>query len=170
MQVSIRSATEADGEALAAIYAPAILDSPASFEEFPPDGAEMARRVAATVPTHPYLVAEAAGEGDAPDQVLGYAYASVFRARKAYERTAETSVYLAAEAQGQGLGRKLMEALLAELRERRFHRVIAGATLPNPASVALHQSLGFQFVGVFKEVGFKFGTWHDVGFWELGLD
>lgn len=164
MEVTIRSAAASDGDALSRIYAPAVDGSATSFEETVPDGAEMTRRVEVLAADYPWLVAEHEGE------VVGYAYAGPFRARPAYARTAESSVYLAPEAQGKRVGARLMEALLDDLRTRKFHRVIAGATLPNDRSTALHQSLGFEFVGVFREVGFKLGRWHDVGFWELGLE
>lgn len=163
MHITIRSAVPADGEALSRIYAPYVDGVATSFEETAPDGAEMARRVDATIPDYPWLLAEA------DEQVLGYAYAGSFRARAAYAKTVESSVYLDPGARGQRVGTRLMKALLEDLRLRGFHRVIAGATLPNDASTALHQSLGFAFVGVFHEVGYKLGTWHDVGFWELGL-
>lgn len=163
MDALIRPATAADGEAMAAIYAPFVESTSVSFEEEPPDGAEMNRRREAVQAGYPWLVAEH------ESVVVGYAYGGPFRARAAYARTAETAVYLRESARGQGLGKRLVQAVLDDLTERGFHRAIAGATLPNPASVSLHQSLGFSFVGVFREVGFKRGSWHDVGFWELGL-
>lgn len=148
---------------MAAIYAPFVSSTSVSFEEEPPDSSEMNRRREAVQAGHPWLVAEHEG------QLLGYAYAGPFRARAAYARTAETAVYLTESARGQGLGKRLMQAVLDELTKRGFHRAIAGATLPNPASINLHESLGFSFVGIFREVGFKRGSWCDVGFWELGL-
>ncbi|MFT7679271.1 MAG: L-amino acid N-acyltransferase YncA [Planctomycetota bacterium] len=163
MNALIRPATASDAGAIAAIYAPFVSSTSVSFEEQPPDAAEMNRRREANQDTHPYLVAELNGE------VLGYSYAGPFRARAAYARTAETAVYLAEAARGQGLGKRLMQAVLDGLTERGFHRAIAGTTLPNPGSVALHESLGFSFVGIFHEVGHKRGSWHDVGFWELAL-
>lgn len=155
MPVTIRLATSADGAAVAAIYAPVVRDTTVSFEADPPDAAEMAARIAATLPRHPYLVAERDG------RVVGYAYAGVHRTRAAYAWCAETSVYLAPDAQGQGVGRALMEALVGVLAAQGFAVAVAGATLPNDASVALHRALGFRDVGVFPRAGFKHGQWWD---------
>ncbi len=99
-------------------------------------------------------------------QVLGYAKAGTWRERAAYRWTCETTVYLAEGHRGRGLGRTLYTALLDECAARGFHSAVAGITLPNPASVALHESLGFASIGVVREAGHKFGTWHDVGFWQ----
>ena len=145
-----------DAAACAAIYAPHVTDGVASFEQVAPDAAEMARRIEAY---HVWLVHERGG----------YAYASRHRDRAAYRLTVETSVYVAPRAQGQGVGRALYDALLGELRERGFAVALAGITLPNPASVALHEAVGFEPVGVFRRVGFKAGAWWDVGWWQLAL-
>lgn len=145
-----------DAAVCAAIYAPHVTDGATSFEEEAPGAAEMGRRIAAA---HVWLVHEAGG----------YAYASRHRERAAYRLTAETSVYVAPSAQGRGVGRALYDALLAELAARGFHVALAGITLPNPASVALHEAVGYRPVGVFEAVGFKFGRWHDVGWWQLAL-
>ena len=109
----------------------------------------------------PWLVLERGSE------ILSYAYATQLRARAAYRNSAESSVYISQQHQRQGIGRMLMEELIARLRTAGHHRVIAGATLPNPGSAGLHEGLGFKPVGVFSEIGYKFGQWHDVGFWEL---
>ena len=145
-----------DAATCAAIYAPHVSDGVASFELEPPSVEEMARRIEAA---HVWLVHEAGG----------YAYATRHRERAAYRFTVETSVYVAEAAQGRGVGRALYDALLEEVARRGFRVALAGITLPNPASVALHESLGFEPVGVFREVGFKFGAWHDVGWWQRGL-
>lgn len=145
-----------DAAACAAIYAPHVTDGVASFELVAPDAAEMARRMEAA---HVWLVHERGG----------YAYASPHRAREAYRLTVETSVYVAPEAQGQGVGRALYEALLGDLRDRGFAVALAGITLPNEASVALHEATGFAPVGVFRGIGWKFGAWHDVGWWQRRL-
>lgn len=145
-----------DAAACAAIYAPHVTDGVASFEMVAPDAAEMARRMD---DAFVWLVHSRGG----------YAYASRHRAREAYRLTVETSVYVAPEAQGQGVGRALYEALLAELRDRGFAVALAGITLPNPASVGLHEALGFAPVGVFRSVGLKAGRWWDVGWWQLSL-
>jgi phosphinothricin acetyltransferase len=161
--VTIRLATPDDGAAVAAIYAPVVRETATSFEAVPPDAAEMAARIAATLPRYPYLVAEEA------DVVIGYAYAGAFRTRAAYAWTAETSVYLAPAAQGRGVGRRLMEALLDRLRVQGFAMAYASATVPNDASVGLHRALGFADVGVFPRAGFKFGRWHDTWWGALDL-
>jgi len=101
--------------------------------------------------------------------ILGYAYATSWKVRAAYRHAAESSIYLAQEATGRGLGSRLYTALIAELGQRGLHCVIGGAALPNPVSVALHEKLGFTKVGEFREVGFKFGRWIDVAYWELLL-
>lgn len=161
--MTLRLATPADGAAAAVIYAPVVRDTTTSFEAVPPSAAEMATRIAATLPRYPWLVAERGGD------VIGYAYAGAHRARAAYAWSAETSVYLAPEAQGQGIGRALMEALLAVLRAQGFAVAYAGATLPNAASVGLHRALGFRDVGTFHRAGFKHGQWCDVWWGELDL-
>jgi phosphinothricin acetyltransferase len=162
--VKIRDAhSERDAAACAAIYAPSVEGSATSFEERPPDAAEMAARIAAYAATHPWLVAEDGGE------VVGYAYACPFQQRPAYRWSASVSVYVAAGRAGQGLGRALYTELLARLRRQGFRNACAGITLPNAASVGLHESLGFEPVGVNREVGWKHGAWRDVGWWQLQL-
>ena len=164
MTTEIRNATEDDAAAMLAIYAPVVRDTAISFEFEPPSAGEFRGRVATILATHPCLVAVERGT------VVGYAYASTWRARPAYARTAETTVYVAADARGRGVGWALMTELLARLRAGGFHRAVAGITLPNAASVALHEGLGFREVGVYRECGRKFDRWHDVGFWDLALD
>ncbi len=160
----IRTATLADAEAIAAIYNPFIIDTVVTFEEVPVTGAEIASRITKVLEAgYPYLVDEVDGK------VMGYAYGSQFRTRAAYRFSVEGTVYLAPEARGKGLGATLYSALLDELKARGFHTVIGGITLPNPASVALHERLGFVKAAHFHEVGFKFGQWLDVGFWELKI-
>lgn len=163
MPHAIRLATEDDADAIAAIYAPVVLETPVSFELVPPDADEMRRRMREILKVGPYLVREDEG------RVVGYAYAGSFRARPAYRFTVETSIYVHADARGRGVGRSLYGVLLPCLVAQGFRRAIAGVTLPNAASVGLHESVGFRPVGVFHDVGFKFGTWHDVGFWEMQL-
>lgn len=153
----IRLAETADAAAIAAIYAPYVGDTPVSFEEIPPSAEEMAQRIAGDgLGRHPWLVA---GEAD---RILGYASASPFRARPAYRWTVETGVYLAPDAQGRGLGRRLMERMLDLLNRQRFTTAVAGITLPNPASVALHERLGFAPCATYRETGFKLGEWRTV--------
>jgi phosphinothricin acetyltransferase len=111
----------------------------------------------------PWLVAEQ------NRQVVGYAYAGKWHGRSAYRFTAESTVYLHEQFVGCGLGRELYEALLLELRSKSVHAVIGGIALPNPASVALHEKLGFEKAAHYREVGFKFGRWIDVGYWQKML-
>jgi len=101
--------------------------------------------------------------------LLGYCYASKWKGRCAYRYSVESTVYLSPDATGKGIGSKLYGTLLAELRQRQFHTVIGGIALPNPASVALHEKLGFEKVAQFRQVGNKFGRWIDVGYWQLLL-
>ena len=153
----IRLATAADAAAIAAIYAPYVTDTFVSFEEEAPDAAEMARRIAGDGRgLHPWLAAEIGG------RVVGFASSAAFRSRPAYRWTVETGVYLAPEAQGRGLGRALMERLLDLLATQGFTAVVAGITLPNPASVALHEKLGFKPCATYADTGFKLGEWRTV--------
>ncbi|MEO1677248.1 MAG: arsinothricin resistance N-acetyltransferase ArsN1 family B [Pseudomonadota bacterium] len=156
----IRPARSDDAAAIAEIYAPFVLETAISFEEAPPEAPEMARRMKGLVADYPYLVIEDAGA------VCGYAYAGPFRTRPAYSRTAETTVYVARDCQGRGFGHALYARLIAMLKEAGMHVLIGGITLPNPASVALHRRLGFRPVGVLRQVGRKFGRWHDVELWQ----
>jgi len=161
--MTLRWAAAGDGEALAAIYGPAVTGSVASFELEAPSAAEMARRVGATMPAHPWLVLERTG------RVTGFAYAHPFHPRAAYDWSVETSIYVYPDHWRSGAGRALYTALLAILRAQGFCRAVAGVSLPNPASVGLHESMGFRPVGVYHRIGWKFGAWHDVGHWELDL-
>jgi len=160
---SVRSATVADAPGVLAIYAPVVLETAISFEFEPPGIEEFAERMRSVMRGDPWLVTEDNG------MITGYAYATPFRSRAAYSHTRETSVYIHPDYHRRGLGRVLMLAVIDGLVSRGVHRVVAGATLPNPGSAALHESLGFRYVGTFHEVGRKFDTWHDVGFWELDL-
>ncbi len=153
----IRLAGPDDAAAIAAIYAPYVSETPVSFEETPPGAAEMARRIAGDGRgLHPWLVAEQDGS------ILGFASSSPFRTRPAYRWTAETGVYLAPEAQGRGIGRALMEHLIGLLTRQGFTAAVAGITMPNPASVALHEKLGFTPCATYRDTGFKLGEWRTV--------
>lgn len=153
-----------DAGACTAIYAPHVLASPTSFEESPPSASEMAERIASLSVTHPWLVAEQAGD------LLGYAYACRHRERPAYRWSADVSAYVAEGQRRQGVGRRLYEDLLEQLRAQHFRTACAGITLPNDASVALHERMGFVSVGVYRKIGWKAGEWRDVGWWQLDLD
>ena len=160
----IRPATTADAATIAAIYNHYVLTTCVTFEEEAVPTAEMAQRIADTrAATLPWLVWEEAGK------ILGYAYASKWKSRCAYRYSVESTVYLDQAATGRGLGTQLYTALIAELRAQKFHGVIGGVALPNAASTALHEKFGFEKVAQFKEVGWKFEHWIDVGYWELIL-
>lgn len=163
MPAKIRLAAESDAAAMVGIYAPVVEGTVISFELVPPSVDEFRSRVRDISAYAPCLVYEHDGG------VVGYAYASKFRARPAYRFTVETTVYVHADHRGRGVGRALYRSLLACLRLQGFRRAVGGITLPNAASVALHETMGFTKCAVFAKVGFKFGGWHDVGFWELEL-
>lgn len=152
-----------DASACAEIYAPFVLDTAISFEERAPDAAELAERIAETSRRYPWLVAEDAG------RVIGFAYAGPHRTRAAYRWAADVTVYVAPGQQRRGVGRKLYEALLERLANQGVRIACAGITLPNPPSVALHEALGFEAVGVYRRIGWKAGRWHDVGWWQREL-
>jgi L-amino acid N-acyltransferase YncA len=160
---SIRLATDRDAEQVAAIYAPNVSDSIVSFELEPPSADEMHRRIEVTLERYPWLVYERRG------RVLGYAYAGAHGSRAAYQWAVDVSVYVHEEAHRMGVGRALYASLFAALKRQGFYNAYAGATLPNPASVGLHESLGFRAVGVYRGVGYKLGAWHDVVWWHLPL-
>ena len=163
--IHIRPATLADAASIVAIYNPYVLGTTISFEEQPVTVPEMAERIRKVGEQGlPWLVVELHGE------LLGYAYATRWRVRHAYRFAVETSVYFAAAARGQGLGSRLYRALLQALRALGVHMAIGGIALPNPASAALHEGLGFRQVATFHEVGWKAGRWLDVGYWELKLN
>lgn len=160
----IRPVTLGDAVAIALIYNPYIADTTISFEERPVDEHIMINRMRdVEAQGLPWLVLEQDGE------ILGYAYASRWKIRSAYRHSVETSIYFARHARGQGLGATLYQALLATLQGLDIHLAIAGIALPNPASIGLHERLGFRAVGIFKEVGFKFEQWVDVGYWQKAL-
>ena len=160
MSISIRPALAArDAAACTAIYAPFVTDSVASFELEPPDEAEMARRISEYGASHAWFVAETEG------QVIGYAYGSPHRTRAAYASSCDVGIYVDPGSSRQGVGKALYAALLEKLA-RSYHAALAGIVLPNPASVALHEAIGFEHLGTYREVGWKHGAWHDVGWWQ----
>lgn len=162
--LSIRDAEPArDAAACAAIYQPHVEGSAVSFEERAPSAAELAARIERYGATHAWLVA--AREG----RVVGYAYATKYNERPAYRWSTSVSVYVGEGERGRGVGRALYAALFERLRERGFRMACAGITLPNEASVALHERLGFEQVGLNRQIGWKHGAWRDVGWWQLEL-
>ena len=162
--ITIRAATPDDGDAIAAIYAPYVRDTAISFEETPPGGAEMARRIETAITRYPYLVAE---DGD---RIVAYAYAGPYRARHAYRFTAEVSAYAAPAAQGKGIAAELYRRILSDLTETGFHTAVAIITLPNEKSETFHKRLGFAHIGTLARVGRKFDAWHDTGIWQRHLN
>lgn len=161
MTTTVRPADPArDAAACAAIYAPHVTDLSTSFEEVAPDAEEIARRIEAA---HVWLVAERDGT------VVGWASAGPHRERAAYRWAADVAVYVDEASRGAGAGRALYETLFDALREQGIRTVCAGITLPNDASVGLHEALGFERVGVFRSIGYKAGAWRDVGWWQLQL-
>jgi L-amino acid N-acyltransferase YncA len=161
---TIRDAdAERDAAACAGVYAPHVEMSATSFEERPPSAEEVAERIARLTATHPWLVAESGGE------VVGFAYACRHRERPAYRWSVDVSVYVADAWARHGVGRGLYEELFERLRRQGFRTACAGITLPNEASVALHEQLGFVPVGVYRGIGWKVGAWRDVGWWQLEL-
>lgn len=160
----LRPATLADAAAIAEIYNHYVLHTIITFEEEAVTAAEMAQRITeVTGAGLPWFVWEEAG------RVLGYAYAGKWKSRCAYRYAVESSIYLSKDATGRGLGTKLYVALIDALRAKRIHSIIGGIALPNPASIGISEKLGFQKIGHFKEVGWKFEQWIDVGYWELIL-
>ena len=156
----IRAATIADAAAIAKIYNHYITQTIVTFEEEEIGAEEMGKRIREIIDKFPFLVFEVSG------QVLGYAYASPWKSRCAYRFSVESTIYLSPEAVGAGIGTALYSALMKKLEELNLHSIIGGVALPNDASVALHVKLGFEKVAEFREVGFKFGKWIDVGYWE----
>jgi len=157
----VRTATARDGEAVARIYNHYVTETFVTFEEEPVSPREMSRRIEEVASASlPWLVAER----DAV--VVGYAYATQWRRRRAYRFSAEVTVYVAADQAGRGFGSRLYSQLLPVLRDREIHAAMGGIALPNDASVALHEKFGFRKVAHFDQAGFKFNRWIDVGYWQ----
>lgn len=156
----IRAATTVDAPAICAIYNHYVTSTIVTFEEQPVTTAEMQSRMAAVLEKLPWLVLERNGG------IVGYAYASSWESRVGYRFAVESSIYLAPPHVGHGFGSALYQSLLDDLRARNIHCVIGGAALPNAASAALHEKLGFTQVAHFRENGFKFGRWIDVAYWQ----
>ena len=161
--MTMRSCTTADAAAIATIYNSYVRDTVITFEETPVSAAEMGQRIADTTARFPWLVWDDGGAA------VGWAYATAWKTRSAYRLSVETTVYVAASHHGRGIGAALYGALLEDLRSRKLHSAVGGIALPNPASVALHEKLGFKKIAHFAEVGRKFDRWVDVGYWQLIL-
>ncbi|ELY91100.1 phosphinothricin acetyltransferase [Natrialba hulunbeirensis JCM 10989] len=164
MDPHIRVATTADAAAVRDIYAPFCSSSAVTFEETPPTADEMADRIESTLEQYPWLVAESED-----GTVLGYAYAGPLRKRQAYQWVVELSVYVAADARQSGVGRTLYTSLLAVLEAQGFYEAYAVTTLPNPATVAFHESFGFERIVDFPAMGYTQDEWHDVCWWRYQL-
>ncbi|MGE0178306.1 MAG: N-acetyltransferase family protein [Sphingomonas sp.] len=162
--MNIRLAVADDAAAIAALYAPYVTASAVSFEGQAPSSEEMAARIAAGGALYPWLIAE-----DGNGVLLGYASACAFRARHAYRFAVETSVYVAQDGHRRGVGGALYGKLLPLVEAQGFTQAIAAVTLPNEASVRLHERFGFVRAGTYENVGFKFGRWRSVGLWQRPL-
>ena len=163
MNMTIRSATPADAEAILGIYAPFITDTCISFETKVPTISEFMTRINSLITSYPYFVCESNGK------IVGYAYGSKHRERAAYKYSADVSVYVTPEYHRQGIGCMLYTRLLELLRQQGICTAYAGITLPNDKSVGLHKKLGFKEVGIFHNVGYKFDKWLDVLWMEMPL-
>jgi L-amino acid N-acyltransferase YncA len=159
----IRVAEEWDAQAIADVYAPAVTSRATSFELTPPDAAEMRRRIVTVLAQYPWLVCESS------ETVLGYVYATAHRERAAYRWSVDVAAYVGADAQRHGIARALYSALFEILALQGYRNAYAGITLPNPASVAMHEAMGFERVGVYHRVGYKMDKWHDVAWFERPL-
>jgi L-amino acid N-acyltransferase YncA len=160
--MNIRTVTLADAAQVAEIYNYYIKTSHATFELETIDSVEMENRISETFQkNYPFFVCEE------NEEIVGYVYGRMFRPRRAYLHSIEVSVYIKNGAEGKGIGTMLYQRLFSEILQRDFHAIIAGISLPNDASVKLHEKFGFEKVAHFREVGFKFGRWIDVGYWEL---
>lgn len=159
----IRVAGTGDAPGIAEIYAPIVVETAISFEELPPSAAEIADRVAATLARYPWLV------DDRDGRVAGYVYASRHRSRAAYRWSVDVTAYVHAAHRGRGVGGALYRALFRLLAAQGYHAAFAGITLPNDASVALHRAVGFEPIGVYREVGWKHGAWHDTAWYRRPL-
>lgn len=159
--MNIRPIQLEDAAQIAEIYDYYIQNTHTTFETEPLNAQEIQERISQIVKNFPYLVAEEEGE------ILGYAYASRFKLRQAYEHTVEVSIYVKNDAKQKGVGTKLYMELFDLLEETNIHTMIAGISLPNDASIKFHERLGFSKVAHFKEIGYKLGRWIDVGYWQL---
>lgn len=160
----IRTAQLSDAAAIQAIYAPIVRSTPISFETEPPTVAEIERRIAVTLQRYPWLAAE-----DAQGRVNGYVYAGAHAERAAYRWSVGVTAYVREDCRGQGVGRQLYTRLFELLAELGYYQAFAGITLPNAASVGLHEAVGFKPAALYRNVGFKLGAWCDVGYWQREL-
>ncbi len=162
--MSLRVAQPADAAAIHAIYLPIVRDTSISFELAPPSIVEMRDRISRTLETLPWLVSE-----DSQGQINGYAYAGKHRERLAYQWAVDVTAYVREDSRKSGIGKHLYGTLFEELVRLGYCQAFGGIALPNDASVALHESVGFTHIGTYRNVGFKLGAWHDVGWWQKEL-
>ncbi len=164
MAMTMRVARPEDAAAMHAIYAPIVASTTISFELDAPSIEEMRGRIESTLVRLPWLVSE-----DDEGALDGYAYASRHRERAAYRWSVDVSAYVRADRRGRGVGKALYVALFDRLVELGYFQAFAGIVLPNAASIALHEAVGFKALGVYRDVGYKLGAWHDVGWWQCTL-
>ncbi len=162
--MTIRTATPADADAITAIYAPIVRNTSISFELEAPTVDQMREGIVKTLQDLPWLVSV-----DNQGRVNGYVYASKHRERAAYQWSVDTTAYVREDARGRGIGKQLYAELKRILIDLGYCQSFAGIALPNAASVALHESVGFEALGIYRQVGFKHGAWHDVGWWQCSL-
>jgi phosphinothricin acetyltransferase len=159
--MDVRKAKLEDSKQITEIYNYYVENSHSTFETNPLEIVEMKMRIAETIENYPFFVCEENGE------ILGYAHAAQYKSRCAYKNSVEVSVYVKNGTNGKGIGTLLYEKLFEKLTRMDVHAIIAGIALPNEASIKLHEKFGFEKVAHFREIGFKFGNWIDVGYWEL---
>ncbi|MDV7188200.1 arsinothricin resistance N-acetyltransferase ArsN1 family B [Lutibacter sp. TH_r2] len=159
----IRKVKLSDASAIAEIYNFHVYNTIVTFDLIPVSASEMKETIQNVIKKYPWFVYEI------DNKVVGYAYASYWKTRSAYDATVESSIYISEKAIGNGIGKQLYNHLLNELKQQKIHAVIGGISLPNKASVAIHEKFGFKKVAHFTEVGFKFNKWIDVGYWQLTL-
>ncbi len=160
---NIRLATTGDAAAVAAIYGPYCEGSAVSFEQVAPTAEEMAQRIANVLTRRPWIVLEDAGA------VVGYAYAAPHNDRWAYRWSVNTAIYIGRTHQRRGAGRALYTTLFDLLRHLGYYKAVAGITMPNPASAGLHEAMGFELVGVYRDIGYKLGAWRDVAWYQASI-
>ena len=163
MSAVIRLANRSDAPAIQQIYCPIVRDTHISFEMKVPDVAELESRIVKTLAQYPWLVC------DIDEKMAGYAYASAFRARYAYQWTVETTVYVHPDFQRRGIARALYASLVAILRAQGYCNAVGVIAMPNEGSIRAHEAVGFRKLGVFKNVGYKAGMWRDTGWWQIEL-
>jgi L-amino acid N-acyltransferase YncA len=162
--LTFRLVTADDANQILEIYDPIVRATSISFEETPPSEADIRMRIERLTCSHPWIVAT-----DIKSQVVGYAYASPHRERAAYRWSVDVSAYVRDGFRGLGIGGQLYDRLFKILKHQNYFRAFAGISLPNESSVTLHENAGFRHLGTYRNVGHKFGLWHDVGWWELTL-